>query len=103
MAANTASTPTEIPSSGTKQAGIVLATVIVFSAVANLPPAMANVALPPDKVATLSAADQKVSGQQAANSEALHAWYTTAAALSKRAIKDSDPDNHQQLLELLNL
>jgi len=102
LAANTASTPTEIPSSGTKQAGIVLATVIVFSAVANLPPAMANVALPPDKVATLSAADQKVSGQQAANSEALHTC-KTAAALSKRAIKDSDPDNHQQLLELLGL
>ena len=66
---------------------------IVVSAVANLPP---------DKAATLSAADQKVSGQQAANSEALHTWYTTAA-LSKRVIKDSDPDNRQQLLELLGL
>ena len=90
-------------------------------------------ALPPDKAAILSGAgwdnvrvkaaqdlvetyaqadtDQqaaiqaylKISGQQAANIEALRAWYTTAAALSKRAIKDSDPDNHQQLLELLGL
>ena len=89
--------------------------------------------LPPDKAALLSAADwgnarvkaaqdaveayaqadtdqqaaiqtyQKVSGQQIANVEALRAWYSTAAALSKRAIKDSDPDNHQQLLELLGL
>jgi DHA2 family multidrug resistance protein-like MFS transporter len=38
--------PAEIPSSGPKQAGIVLATLIVVSAVANLPLAMANVALP---------------------------------------------------------
>jgi len=89
--------------------------------------------LPPDKATLLSAADwgnarvkaaqdaveayaqadtdqqaaiqtyQKVSGQQIANVEALRAWYSTAAALSKRAIKDSDPDNHQQLLELLGL
>ena len=103
MAANTASTPTEIPSSGTKQAGIVLATVIVVSAVANLPPTMANVVPPPEKAATLSAADRKVSGQQTVNSEALRTWYTTAAALSKRAIKDNDPDNQQQLLELLGL
>jgi len=94
LAANTVNTPTETLSSGPKQARIVLPMLIVVSAVANLPP---------DKAATLSAADQKVSGQQAANSEALHAWYTTAAALSKRAIKDSDPDNHQQLLELLGL
>ena len=46
MAANTAAAPAEIPSSGPKQAGIVLATLIVVSAVANLPLAMANVALP---------------------------------------------------------
>jgi hypothetical protein len=46
---------------------------------------------------------QKLSDQQTANIEALRAWYTTAAALSKRAIKDADPDNHQQLLELLDL
>jgi len=46
---------------------------------------------------------QQLSGQQTANLEALRAWYTTAAALSKRAIKDNDPDNHQQLLELLGL
>ena len=102
MAVNTVNTPTETSSSGPKQAGIVLATVIVVSAVANLPPTMANVVPPPEKAATLSAADQKVSGQQAANSEALHTC-KTAAALSKRAIKDSDPDNHQQLLELLGL
>ena len=93
MAANTVNTPTETLSSGPKQARIVLPMLIVVSAVANLPP---------DKAATLSAADQKVSGQQAANSEALHTC-KTAAALSKRAIKDSDPDNHQQLLELLGL
>jgi len=93
LAANTVNTPTETLSSGPKQARIVLPMLIVVSAVANLPP---------DKAATLSAADQKVSGQQAANSEALHTC-KTAAALSKRAIKDSDPDNHQQLLELLGL
>jgi DHA2 family multidrug resistance protein-like MFS transporter len=46
MAAQTATAPAEIPSSGPKQAGIVLATLIVVSAVANLPLAMANVALP---------------------------------------------------------
>ena len=33
-------------SSGPKQAGLVLATLIIVAAVANLPPAMANVALP---------------------------------------------------------
>jgi DHA2 family multidrug resistance protein-like MFS transporter len=46
MAAKPAAAPAEIPSSGPKQAGIVLATLIVVSAVANLPLAMANVALP---------------------------------------------------------
>ena len=46
MAANTVNTPTETPSSDPKQAGIVLATLLVVSAVANLPPAIANVALP---------------------------------------------------------
>jgi len=45
----------------------------------------------------------KLSDQQTANIEALRAWYTSAAALSKRAIKDADPKNHQQLLELLEL
>ena len=46
MAAKPVAAPAEIPSSGPKQAGIVLATLIVVSAVANLPLAMANVALP---------------------------------------------------------
>ena len=41
---------------------------------------------------------------QAADIEARRAWHTTtAAALSKRAIQDADPDNHQPLLELLEL
>ncbi len=38
--------PVEVPSSSPKQAGLVLATLIVVSAVANMPLAMANVALP---------------------------------------------------------
>ena len=46
---------------------------------------------------------QQLSAQQTADIEALRAWYTSAAALSKRAIKDADPQNHQQLLELLEL
>jgi hypothetical protein len=46
---------------------------------------------------------QQLSDKQTADIDALRAWYTTAAALSKRAIKDADPDNHQQLLELLEL
>ncbi len=46
---------------------------------------------------------QQLSAQQTADIEALRAWYTSAAALSKRAIKDADPKNHQQLLELLEL
>ncbi len=46
---------------------------------------------------------QQLSDKQTADIEALRAWYTTAAALSKRAIKDADPKNHQQLLELLEL
>jgi hypothetical protein len=45
---------------------------------------------------------QQLSDKQTADIEALRAWYTTAG-LSKRAIKDADPDNHQQLLELLEL
>jgi len=44
-----------------------------------------------------------LSDKQTADIEALRAWYTTAAGLSKRAIKDADPDNHQQLMELLEL
>jgi DHA2 family multidrug resistance protein-like MFS transporter len=39
-------TPDEVPSTSPKQAGVVLATLIVVSAVANMPMAMANVALP---------------------------------------------------------
>ena len=47
MAANTAAVaPAEIPSTAPPKAGLVLATLIVASAVANLPLAMANVALP---------------------------------------------------------
>ena len=46
MTAKTAVAPTEIPSTVPKQAGIVLTTLIVVAAVANLPLAMANVALP---------------------------------------------------------
>src|SRR5512136_3501841 len=47
MAANTAAVaPAEVPSTAPAKAGIVLATLIVASAVANLPLAMANVALP---------------------------------------------------------
>jgi MFS transporter, DHA2 family, multidrug resistance protein len=46
MAAKPVASPAEVPSTGPKQAGIVLATLIVVSAVANLPLAMANVALP---------------------------------------------------------
>ena len=47
MAANAAAVaPAEIPSTAPAKAGIVLATLIVASAVANLPLAMANVALP---------------------------------------------------------
>ena len=47
MAANTAAVaPAEIPSTAPAKAGLVLATLIVASAVANLPLAMANVALP---------------------------------------------------------
>ena len=46
---------------------------------------------------------QQLSDKQTADLEALRAWYTTAAALCKRAIKDADPDNHQQLMELLEL
>ena len=46
---------------------------------------------------------QQLSAQQTADIEALRTWYTSAAALSKRAIKDADPKNHQQLLELLEL
>ena len=46
---------------------------------------------------------QQLSDKQTADIEALRAWYTTAAALSKRAIKDADPKNHQQLMELLEL
>ena len=47
MAANTAAVaPAEIPSTVPAKAGLVLATLIVASAVANLPLAMANVALP---------------------------------------------------------
>ncbi len=38
--------PAEIPSTAPAKAGIVLVTLIVASAVANLPLAMANVALP---------------------------------------------------------
>jgi len=44
-----------------------------------------------------------LSDKQTADIEALRAWYTTAAALCKRAIKDVDSQNHQQLLELLEL
>ena len=46
---------------------------------------------------------QQLSDKQTADIEALRAWYTTAAALCKRAIKDADPQNHQQLMELLGL
>lgn len=46
MTTKTAVAPTEIPSTGPKRAGIVLTTLIIASAVANLPLAMANVALP---------------------------------------------------------
>ena len=46
MTATTAAAPAEIPSTVPKQAGIVLVTLIVVAAVANLPLAMANVALP---------------------------------------------------------
>jgi hypothetical protein len=46
---------------------------------------------------------QQMSDKQTADIEALRTWYTTAAALCKRAIKDADPQNHQQLLELLEL
>jgi hypothetical protein len=44
-----------------------------------------------------------LSDQQTGDIEALRAWYTTTAALCKRAIKNAGPDNHQQLLELLDL
>ena len=46
MTAETAVAPGEIPSTSPQRAGIVLTTLIVASAVANLPLAMANVALP---------------------------------------------------------
>jgi len=46
MTAKTAVAPAEVPSTAPAKAGIVLATLIVASAVANLPLAMANVALP---------------------------------------------------------
>ena len=49
------------------------------------------------------AAHQQATGQHTSNVDALRAWYTTAAALSRRAIKDADPENHLQLLELLEL
>jgi hypothetical protein len=48
-------------------------------------------------------AHQQATGQHIGNVAALRAWYTTAAALGKRAIKDADPENHLQLLELLEL
>ena len=41
--------------------------------------------------------------KQVKDVEALRAWYTTAAALCRRAIKDADPDNCQQLMKLLEL
>jgi hypothetical protein len=46
---------------------------------------------------------QQMSDQQTADIEMLRSWYTTAAALCKCAIKDADPQNHQQLMELLEL
>jgi MFS transporter, DHA2 family, multidrug resistance protein len=46
LAEETAVLPAEIPSTGPNQPGLVLATLIVVAAVANLPLAMANVALP---------------------------------------------------------
>jgi hypothetical protein len=46
---------------------------------------------------------QQMADKQTADVETLRAWYSTAAALCKRAIKDVDPQNHQQLLELLEL
>jgi hypothetical protein len=93
----------------------------------------AAAALAPDKAATLSAAGwgsdritaakalveayasadtaqqaavqthQQMADKQTADVETLRGWYSTAAALCKRAIKDADPQNHQQLLELLEL
>ena len=48
-------------------------------------------------------AAQEALDQPALDQAALRAWYTTAAALCKRAIKDADPQNHQQLMELLEL
>lgn len=46
-------------------------------------------------------AAQEASDQQELDLAALRQWYTTAAAICKQAIKDADPTNHQQLLELL--
>jgi len=46
MAAKTVAAPAEVSSAGPKQAGLVLGTLIIVAAVANLPLAMANVALP---------------------------------------------------------
>ena len=46
MATEAAAVPAEVPSTAPAKAGLVLATLIVASAVANLPMAMANVALP---------------------------------------------------------
>ena len=46
---------------------------------------------------------QQASAQAVLDTEALRKWYTTAAALCRQAIKDADPTNHQQLLELLDL
>ena len=46
---------------------------------------------------------QQASDQAVLDTEALRKWYSTAAALCRQAIKDADPTNHQQLLELLDL
>jgi len=46
---------------------------------------------------------QQASDQAVLDTETLRKWYSTAAALCRQAIKDADPTNHQQLLELLDL